>query len=75
MPKSAEPSPYTAYILRSWLEGSAWRYSLEEMGSAERHGFAGLDDFVAFMLAREAFSIGAETRPPRTEKSRNDANK
>lgn len=65
----AEPSPYTTYLLRTWLEGSAWRYSVEEVGSGERHGFAGLDDFVAFMLAREALPIGVETRPPRTEKT------
>lgn len=47
-----EPSTYTTYILRCWQEGAAWRYSLEEVGSGKRHGFASLDEFVAFMLAR-----------------------
>ena len=34
------------------MEGSAWRYSLEEVGTGERHGFATLDEFVSFMLVR-----------------------
>ena len=47
-----EYSTYTTYILRCWQEGSNWRYSLEEVGGGERYGFASLDEFVAFMLAR-----------------------
>lgn len=43
---------YTAYILRCWLERSAWRYSLEEIGAGRRHGFATLDEFFSFLLAR-----------------------
>jgi hypothetical protein len=34
------------------LEGRAWRYSLEEVGSGERHGFATLDEFFSFMLTK-----------------------
>ena len=41
-----------AYLLRCWMEGSAWRYSLEEVGTGKRHGFATLDEFVSFMLVR-----------------------
>ena len=43
---------YSAYLLRCWLEGSTWRYSLEEIGTGKRHGFATLDEFVSFLLAR-----------------------
>ncbi len=47
-----QPGKYTAYLLRCWLEGSTWRYSLEEIGTGRRHGFATLDEFVSFLLAR-----------------------
>ena len=49
---SKQPSPYTAYLLRCWLEGSTWRYSLEEVGTGKRHGFATLDELVSFLLAQ-----------------------
>ena len=52
MPNPRESATYITYILRCWQEGSNWRYSLEEVGVGERHGFASLDEFVAFMLAR-----------------------
>lgn len=42
---------YKAYLLRCWLEGAGWRYSLEQVGSDQRHGFATLDELVAFLLA------------------------
>ena len=34
------------------MEGSVWRYSLEEVGTGKKHGFATLDEFVSFMLVR-----------------------
>lgn len=52
MPLAEATSSYISYILRSWQEGSHWRYSLEELGSGKRHGFASLDDLVSFLLAR-----------------------
>lgn len=45
------PPAYTAYLLRCWLEGTTWRYSLEEVGAGKRQGFATLDELVAFLLA------------------------
>jgi hypothetical protein len=54
MPKSRKPAAYTTYILRCWQEGSSWRYSLEEVGGGERHGFASLDELIAFLLARRS---------------------
>jgi len=52
MSTAKQPSPYTAYLLRCWLEGSSWRYSLEEVGTGKCYNFATLDEFVSFMLAR-----------------------
>ena len=52
MSRVRQPAKYTAYLLRCWLEGSTWRYSLEEVGTGKRHGFATLDEFVSFMLAK-----------------------
>ena len=42
----------TAYLLRCWMEGPVWRYSLEEVGTGKKHGFATLDEFISFMLVR-----------------------
>jgi hypothetical protein len=67
---TAGSSPtYITYIFRCWQEGSLWRYSLEEPGSGQRHGFAGLDDFVAFLLAQSSpqnsiETAGSDTRDP-----------
>ena len=44
------PSTYKAFLLRCWLDGQAWRYSLEEVGSSMRQGFATLDELVLFLL-------------------------
>ncbi len=46
--------PYLSYLLRLWLvedDGLVWRASLENPRTAERHGFAALEDLVAFLLA------------------------
>ena len=50
MNKVKTPETYKAYLLRCWLDGSAWRYSLEEVGTGVRHGFATLDELVLFLL-------------------------
>lgn len=60
MPNKRKPSDYTAYMLRCWLEGKSWRYSLEEVGSGKQFGFNGLDDFISFLLAREIKPGGKE---------------
>ena len=52
MPTVRPSAKVTAYLLRCWMEGSAWRYSLEEVGTGKKHGFATLDEFVSFMLVR-----------------------
>ena len=43
------------------MEGAAWRYSLEEVGTGKRHGFATLDEFVSFMLIRSMQPNARET--------------
>ena len=65
MSSSSQPSTYTAYLLRCWQEGVSWRYSLEEIGSGKRHGFASLDEFVSFLLAMSM-------QPETSEKFRDD---
>jgi len=62
----------TAYLLRCWMEGSAWRYSLEEVGTGKKHGFATLDEFVSFMLVRsmqpdEREKLGVDIDPKESE--------
>jgi len=54
------PLTYTAYLLRCWLEGSTWRYSLQEVGADKRIGFASLDEFVSFLVARSMPADGRE---------------
>jgi len=51
-----EPPRYRAYLLRYWEVRSnrpgrpnTWRFSLEEAGTGERHGFHDLEDLVAFL--------------------------
>ena len=60
MSTADQTSIYTAYLLRCWQEGSAWRYSLEEVGNGKRHGFATLDEFVAFLLSLQMQAAGKE---------------
>jgi len=63
MPSIERPPTYRAYLLRCWLEGTNWRYSLEEVGSGKRHGFATLDEFVTFLVARSALRKEWEKAP------------
>jgi hypothetical protein len=65
MSSSRQPSNYIAYLLRCWQEGDSWRYSLEEIGTDKRHGFATLDEFVSFLLA-------LSNQPKKSEKLEDD---
>lgn len=54
--------PYLSYLLRLWLverDGPVWRASLENPSTAERHGFATLEQLVAFLRA-ETSDLAAE---------------
>lgn len=77
MSTAKQPATYTAYLLRCWLEGSTWRYSLEEVGAGKRFSFATLDEFVSFLLARsmqpgESEKPGVFVAPPETQSSSGD---
>ena len=63
MSTTGQPSSYTAFLLRCWLEGSAWRYSLEEIGTNDRRAFATLDELFSFMLARSVLPGDVEGLP------------
>lgn len=67
MASDRQPSAYKVYILCSWLEGSTWRYSVEEVGSGRRHGFATLDEFFSFMLAKSVLPVEGQTRRSRSQ--------
>ena len=56
MSSTSQLSTYTAYLLRCWLDGAMWRYSIEEIGVGQRQGFATLDELVAFLLSRTSTS-------------------
>jgi len=52
------PPRYRAYLLRCWEvrsekpgRPSTWRFSLEQAGTGERHGFRDLESLVAFVRA------------------------
>jgi hypothetical protein len=59
--KTTGPAPvpdegfyYRAHLLRYWREHqspSAWRFSLEDVRTGERRGFADLDALIAFLHA------------------------
>jgi hypothetical protein len=51
-----DPSRYCSYLLRCWQEESvvhagsaAWRFSLEDPRTGERHGFAAFEALMAFL--------------------------
>jgi hypothetical protein len=50
---TSEPRRYLAYMLRLWQTGnaaeSAWRASLENPHTGERHGFVNLDLLFTFL--------------------------
>ncbi|MCP4426288.1 MAG: hypothetical protein GY803_17490 [Chloroflexi bacterium] len=54
-----QENPHLSYLLRLWSvqnnEGRRWRYSLENVQTGERHGFASLETLCAF--------LGEETSP------------
>lgn len=63
MSSTERPPAYSAYLLRCWLEGTNWRYSLEAVGSGKRHGFATLDELVSFLVARSNLRKEGEKEP------------
>ena len=58
-----QPTTYTAFMLRCWMDGSKWRYSLEQVGTGRRQGFATLDEFVSFLVAMSTLPDEGEQAP------------
>lgn len=59
MPAPAQPLRYLSYLLRYWEERgpqpsqpAIWRFSLEDVETGERRGFANLEALVAFLQTR-----------------------
>jgi len=57
----AQPLRYLSYLLRYWEERepkpgqpAMWRFSLEDVETGERRGFANLEALVAFLQAKMA---------------------
>ena len=52
---------YRSYLLRLWCEqqdgNPVWRASLENVQSGQQHGFAGLEELLAYLMAQ----ISADT--------------
>jgi len=61
---AAKRRPYLSYLLRLWLvkdDDAVWRASLETPDSAQRHGFATLEELYAFLRA-ETSDLAAQER-------------
>ena len=47
---------YLSYLLRMWQTSdgkkTVWRASLQSPGTGEQHGFANLEELVAFLIAQ-----------------------
>lgn len=61
-PRLAADANYHAYLLRLWRESpsSSWRAWVQDAGTGERRGFAGLDalwDFLRQTIATDEFLI------------------
>ena len=63
----AKPVNYCSYLLRCWVEPSnrksevAYRFSLEDPHTGDRHTLAGLDSLVEFLRAQLPASEGRAT--------------
>lgn len=67
MPPIDKPPRYRAYLLRFWEERDhalehqvVWRFSLEDVQTRERRGFASLKALMGFLRAE----MGDEDEPP-----------
>jgi hypothetical protein len=61
---------YKAYLLRIWKEARSWRFSLEEVPSGKRRGFAGVQELMIYLS--EITVPDNETEKNHLEKGVND---
>jgi hypothetical protein len=61
---NAKRTEYRSFLLRLWRSGERgeWRAMLEQVGSAERHSFASLQDLLAFLQAQSDLPPFADNR-------------
>ena len=53
LPKTLDTPPYHAYLIRCWLEGNSWRFSLETIGQDHpRRGFTTLQELTIYLSAQ-----------------------
>ncbi len=63
---TTNPTSYCSYLLRCWGEGGgapAWRFSLEDTRSGERHGFADLEALMSFLRGRMQAACNGTAEP------------
>lgn len=52
----SQPETYLAYLVRLWKvdldEHCCWRVSIEDPFTGERHGFANVSAFIAFLMEK-----------------------
>jgi hypothetical protein len=70
MDKSSLPNKHQSYLLRVWQDQSEadggqadWRFSLEEVQTHQRRGFASLEELFAFIKAQLAERPNDNTKP------------
>ena len=70
------PPRYRAYLLRFWEErsqhagdGGVWRFSLEDLHTQERRGFATLEEMVAFLQEQISGPVNAPDLPTGSERA------
>ena len=67
----SEQRRYRVFLLRVWQADdngrSVWRAALEDARTGERHGFADLARFCAFLEQQAASWAEPDARPPESE--------
>lgn len=67
MKNSARPQRYLSFLFRCWEEGRrqpgvarAWRFSLEDVHTGHRRGFASLEALLAYVRTEMEGEIGQD---------------
>ncbi|MCE7985039.1 MAG: hypothetical protein DYG89_28020 [Caldilinea sp. CFX5] len=65
--------PYRSQLLRMWVDAagrpSRWRFSLEDVATGQRRGFADLDELICHLLALMETSAASEPAARRFSQS------
>lgn len=52
MPAVEQRGAYHTYVIRIWRDDDAWRVTLHDPQTGERHGFASPDQLVRYLVAQ-----------------------